>query len=118
MLRTATIGFTSDIVGIQILGATIAEAQAHQLRFPESPTQHAVGLELSAAGNGDYARLIDARTIAVSFKTSNAIDGVRIITRVPATTTSGLNGYRILAADGGVFDFGGQQFYGSTGGRS
>jgi hypothetical protein len=28
-----------------------------------------------------------------------------------------LNGYRLVAADGGVFDFGGQQFYGSTGGQ-
>ena len=32
-------------------------------------------------------------------------------------TATALNGYRMLAADGGVFDFGGQQFYGSTGGR-
>ena len=118
MLRTATIGFTSDVLGVQILGDTIAETEAQQLRFPGVTYPNTLsGLELSVNGNGDYARLVNARTVAVSFKTSNAIDGVRIITKVPATTASGVKGYRILAADGGVFDFGGQQFYGSTGGR-
>ena len=118
LIRTATIGFTSDIVGVQILGGTIAATAAHQLRFPGVQYPNTLsGLELSPAGNGDYARIINSRTVAVSFKTSNAIDGVRIITKVAASSQSGLTGYRILAADGGVFDFGGQQFYGSTGGR-
>ena len=118
VLRTATIGFTSDILGVQIVGSTIAGSESDQLRVPGVHYPNLLsGLELSPKGNGDFARLIDARTLAVSFKTSNAIDGVRIITKVATTSASGLNGYRILAADGGVFDFGGQQFYGSTGDR-
>jgi hypothetical protein len=116
--RTATIGFTSDIIGVMILGNTIAEPEAVQLRFPGVHYPNLLsGLDLGNDGHGDFAHLINARTLAVSFKTSNAIDGVRIITRVPTVAGSALNGYRILAADGGVFDFGGQKFYGSTGGR-
>jgi hypothetical protein len=116
--RTATIGFTSDILGVQILGSTIAEAASHQVRFPGVQYPNTLsGLDLAPEGTGDYARLINARTLSVSFKTSNAIDGVRIITKVATTSVSGVKGYRILAADGGVFDFGGQRFYGSTGDR-
>jgi hypothetical protein len=118
MLRTATLSFTTDIVGVMILSPTLTTANAHQLRAPSITYPNITsGLELSTTGNGDYARVINARTIAVSFKTSNAVDEVRIITRGSSSTTTALNGYRILAADGGVFDFGGQQFYGSTGGR-
>ncbi|MDQ1467977.1 MAG: hypothetical protein QOH10_2392 [Actinomycetota bacterium] len=117
-LRTVTLGFTSDILGVQIFGATLTAANAHQLRFPGVTYPNVTsGIELSTGGNGDFARLINQRTIAISFKTSNAIDDVRIITRGSTSSASALAGYRILAADGGVFDFGGQQFYGSTGGR-
>jgi hypothetical protein len=118
MLRTATLGFTSNIIGVQILGATLTATNAHQLRFPGVNYPNAVsGLELSTTGNGDFAHLINPRTLAISFKTSNAVDDVRVITAGTASTATALKGYRMLAADGGVFDFGGQQFFGSTGGR-
>ncbi|HEY5014658.1 MAG TPA: hypothetical protein VIK61_18375 [Acidimicrobiia bacterium] len=118
LVRAVTLSFTTDIVGVQIVSGTLTAANAHQLRasgvtYPNITS----GLELNPNGKGDVARLINARTVAVAFKTSNAVDQVRIITRGSASTVSALNGYRILAADGGVFDFGGQQFYGSTGGR-
>jgi len=116
--RAATVGFTTDIIGVQVLSATLTEPQAVQLQAPT--TNYPVstsGLELSALGTGDYARLINSRTLAVSFKTSSAIDDIRVITKGTTSAATALNGYRMLAADGGVFDFGGQQFYGSTGGR-
>jgi len=117
-VRTTTLGFTTDIIGVMIIGTTLTEPNAHQLRAPGVTYPNVTsGLELSTSGNGDYARLVNARTLAISFKTSNAIDEVRIITRGSTSSTTSLAGYRILAADGGVFDFGGQQFYGSTGGR-
>jgi hypothetical protein len=117
-LRTATLSFTTDIVGVQILASTLTAPNAHQLRFLGVTYPNVTsGIELAVGGKGDFARLINARTLAVSFKTSTAIDDVRIITRGSASTVTALAGYRILAADGGVFDFGGQQFFGSTGGR-
>jgi hypothetical protein len=116
--RAATIGFTSDVLGVQVLSATLSESQALQLRSPGTTySVSASGLELAASGNGDYARVVNRRTVAVSFKTSSAVDEIRVITRATTSERSGLTGYRMLAADGGVFDFGGQQFFGSTGGR-
>lgn len=117
-LRAVTLSFTTDVVGVQIISGTLTATPAHQLRAPSVTYPNVTsGLELNPTGKGDFARLVNARTVAVSFKTSNAVDEVRIITRGSASTVTALNGYRILAADGGVFDFGGQQFYGSTGGR-
>jgi hypothetical protein len=115
--KAATIGFTTDILGVQVLSATLTEPQADQLKpltthYPNTTS----GLELASTGAGDYAKLVNARTVAISFKTSNAIDEVRVITRATTSEATALKGYRMLAADGGVFDFGGQQFYGSTGG--
>ena len=116
--RAATVGFTSDVLGVQVLSGTLNESQAGQLRAPGTQyTNNASGLELAASGLGDFARLVNRRTVAISFKTSSAVDEIRVITKATTATTTGLNGYRMLAADGGVFDFGGQQFYGSTGGR-
>jgi hypothetical protein len=116
--RAATIGFTSDIIGVQVLSGTLTESQSDQLHalgttYPTATS----GLELAASANGDYARIVNRRTVSVSFKTSSAVDEIRIITKATANPATALKGYRMLAADGGVFDFGGQQFYGSTGGR-
>jgi hypothetical protein len=117
--HAATIGFTSDILGVQVLSGTLTEAQAVQLRDPNVQyANNASGLELAVPPKqGDYARLVNRRTLAISFKTSTAVDEVRVITRATTSEQTALKGYRMLAADGGVFDFGGQQFYGSTGGR-
>jgi hypothetical protein len=116
--RAATVGFTSDVLGVQVLSATLNESQADQLRAPGTQyTNNASGLELATSGLGDFARLVNRRTVAISFKTSSAVDEIRVITKATTVPTTGLHGYRMLAADGGVFDFGGQQFYGSTGGR-
>jgi hypothetical protein len=117
--RAATIGFTSDVLGVQVLSGTLtspaskAQLRAAGVTYPSATS----GLELTAAGNGDYARLVNARTVSVSFKTSSAIDEIRVITKATTSTVTALKGYRMVAADGGVFDFGGQQFFGSTGGR-
>jgi hypothetical protein len=116
--RAATVGFTSDVLGVQVLSATLTESQALQLRAPGTQyTNAASGLELAVSGNGDFARVVNRRTVAISFKTSSAVDEIRVITAATTSTAGGLTGYRMLAADGGVFDFGGQQFFGSTGGR-
>lgn len=116
--RAATIGFTSDIIGVQVLKATLTQAQADQLQTPGTHYPATTsGLELATGGNGDFARIVNPRTLSFSFKTSTAIDDIRVITKATVSEASALKGYRILAADGGVFDFGGQQFYGSTGGR-
>ena len=115
--RAATIGFTSDILGVQIESATLTELPADlEVRSPTTAYPLATsGLELT--GNGDFVRIVNRRTVAISFKTSAAIDEVRVITRGTTSTATALKGYRMLAADGGVFDFGGQQYFGSTGGR-
>jgi hypothetical protein len=115
---TATIGFSTNVVGVQILSATLTALNVHQLRVPGvTYATKFSGLELNANGHGDFVRLINARTIAVSFSVAGQIDDTRVITQGTSSKASALNGYRLLAADGGVFDFGGQQFYGSTGGR-
>jgi hypothetical protein len=114
----STIGFSSDIVGVQLRSATLGDASVGQLRFPGvTYATNFSGLELVASGHGDFVRLIDARTIEVSSSVAGEVDDVRVITHGSSSTASALAGYRILAADGGVFDFGGQQFFGSTGGR-
>jgi hypothetical protein len=114
----ATIGFSSNIIGVQILSATLTAADVNQLQVPGvTYATKFSGLELSPTGNGDWVRLINPRTILVSFQITGAIDDTRVITQASVNTASALNGYRLVAADGGVFDFGGQQFYGSTGGR-
>ena len=116
--RAATVGFTSDVLGVQILSGTLADAQSIQLRAPAVLyANSASGLELQPSGLADYARLVNRRTVSVSLKTSGAVDEIRVITRATTSEATALKGYRMLAADGGVFDFGGQQFYGSTGGR-
>ncbi|MDQ1468268.1 MAG: hypothetical protein QOH10_2683 [Actinomycetota bacterium] len=116
--RAATIGFTSDVLGVQVLSATLSDPKSLQLRAPGTQyTNNASGLELAVGGGGDYARIVNRRTVAVSFKTSSAVDEIRVITKATTSEASALKGYRMLASDGGVFDFGGQQFYGSTGGR-
>src|SRR5437667_233225 len=91
-------------------GASPQPAAAPGTKYAAS----ASGLEVSVSGNGDYARIVNRRTVAVSFKTSSSVDEVRVITRATTSESTALKGYRMLAADGGVFDFGGQQFYGST----
>ncbi len=116
--RAATIGFTQQVIGVQLLLSTLTEAQSTQLHTPGTHyTSGTSGMELAANGHGDYVRIVNNHTVSVSFKTSNNVDEVRVITRATTSTASALNGYRLLAADGGVFDFGGQQFYGSTGGK-
>ncbi len=117
--RAATIGFTSDIVGVQLLSGTLTESQSVTY-LRNSGTAYPLatsGLELADSGNGDNVRIINRRTLSISFKTSSAVDEVRVITKGTTSATTALKGYRMLAADGGVFDFGGQQFFGSTGGR-
>jgi hypothetical protein len=115
--RAATFGFTTDVLGVQVLSATLTETQADQLHTPGTHYPNATsGLELAPSGGGDFARIINRRTVSISFKTSTAVDEIRVITKATVSEASALKGYRILAADGGVFDFGGQQFYGSTGG--
>jgi hypothetical protein len=113
---SATIGFTSDILGVQIL--------SHTLTMPSSDQMHAggvtyptggSGLELAIGGTKDSLRILGTRAIGLRFKTSPKTDDVRVITKATTSSGSALKGYRMLAADGGVFDFGGQQFYGSTG---
>jgi hypothetical protein len=115
--RAATIGFTSDIIGVQILSGTLTDTDTTQLRGSALYSNSISGLDLGTVGHGDYARLINRRTISFAFKTSSAVDELRVITRATTSTATALRGYRMLASDGGVFDFGGQQFYGSTGGR-
>jgi hypothetical protein len=113
----ATIGFSTNIIGVQVLSATLT-TNVDQLRVPGvAYATKFSGLELSPTGRGDWVRLINARTIEVSFAITGAIDDTRVITAGSGSTASALNGYRLVAADGGVFDFGGQQFYGSTGGH-
>jgi hypothetical protein len=114
---TATIGFSTDIVGVQILSATLVETSVHQVRFPGVDYPGLLpGLELAGSGRGDGVRLLNSRTLEVSTVVVGNVDEVRVLTQGTTSTASALNGYRMLAADGGVFDFGGQQFYGSTGG--
>jgi hypothetical protein len=116
--RSATIGFTTDILGVQVLSGTLTEPQVGELRASGTTYPTATsGLELVPTATGDNARIINRRTVSVSFKTSSAVDEIRVITKATANPATSLKGYRMLAADGGVFDFGGQQFYGSTGGR-
>jgi hypothetical protein len=115
---TATVGFSSNIIGVQILSATLTATNVHQLRVPGvAYATKFSGLELSPTGDGDSVRVINQRTIEVSFAIAGQIDDTRVITQGTSSKASALNGYRLLASDGGVFDFGGQQFYGSTGGR-
>ena len=115
--RAATIGFTSDVLGVQVLSGTLADAQSVQLRSTTTQYSNSFsGLEIEPTGLADYARLVDRRTVAVKLKTSGAVDEIRVITRATTSEQTALKGYRMLAADGGVFDFGGQPFYGSTGG--
>ena len=113
---SATVGFNADVLGVQFISPTLtssASAQVHPsgVVYPSGGS----GLELVAAGTKDSVRIIGKRTVAVRFKTSPVTDDVRVITRSTTTTATGRTGYRMLAADGGVFDFGGQQFFGSTG---
>ena len=58
-LRTATLSFTSDIVGVQILSGTLTDSNADELQatgviYPGSTS----GIELAHGGNGDYARAL------------------------------------------------------------
>jgi hypothetical protein len=117
--RAATVGFTSDILGVQVLSATINDTpNVNEVRHPGTTYPLTTsGLELATTGNGDNVRIVNRRTVSLSFKTSSAVDEIRVITKATTSPTTALHGYRMLAADGGVFDFGGQQFYGSTGGR-
>jgi len=113
-----TIGFSSNIIGVQVLSSTLTAPNVDQVRVPGvTYATKFSGLELSPTGRGDWVRLINARMIEVSFAITGAIDDTRVITAGSGSTASALNGYRLVAADGGVFDFGGQQFYGSTGGH-
>jgi hypothetical protein len=114
----ATIGFSSNIVGIQVLSGTLDEASAGQVQIAgvTYPTTFS-GLELAANGHGDFVRQLNSRTLEVSFAVAGEVDDTRVLTAGTTSTATALNGYRMLASDGGVFDFGGQQFYGSTGGR-
>jgi hypothetical protein len=115
---TATVGFSTDIIGVQILSSTLLETSASQVRFPGVSYPHALpGLEVASTGRGDGVRLLSPRTIEISTNVAGNVDETRVLTRGTASSATALNGYRMLAADGGVFDFGGQQFYGSTGGR-
>jgi hypothetical protein len=113
---SATIGFTSDILGVQLLSHTLTQASSDQVHASgvTYPTGGS-GLELVTGGTKDSLRILGTRAIGVHFKTSPVTDDVRVITRGTTSTATARNGYRMLAADGGVFDFGGQQFYGSTG---
>ena len=113
---SATVGFNADVLGVQIDSHTLTSSLSDQVHpagvsYPGSGS----GLELDPTGTKDSVRIIGTRTVALRFKTSPLTDDVRVITRPTTTTATGRNGYRMLAADGGVFDFGGQQFFGSTG---
>jgi hypothetical protein len=118
--RAVTIGFTTPILGVQVVRTTLQESQSTQLQAAGvNYPLNASSLELSLRPDhvADYARLINNRTLSVAFKTSTQVDEVRVITAATTSTSSARKGYRILASDGGVFDFGGQKFFGSTGGQ-
>ncbi|HEX4491509.1 MAG TPA: hypothetical protein VH914_09920 [Acidimicrobiia bacterium] len=115
--RAATVGFTGTILGVEVKATTLSNnASKAELRGPATYANNVSGLELGLDGHGDYARLINAHTLSFALKTSSVVDEIRVITTATTSTSSALKGYRMLASDGGVFDFGGQKFYGSTGG--
>jgi hypothetical protein len=112
---TATVNFTSDILGVMVKDATLAGADpvvgAPGVKYPTTPGGIADrGLEL----NVDWVRL-SARSIEVSVRTSTSDDEIRVITKGAGDLAAKASGYQMVASDGGVFSFGNREFGGSTG---
>ena len=112
---TATVNFTSDILGVMVKDNTLAGADSivglPGVKYPTTPSAIADrGLEL----NVDWVRL-SARSIQVSLRTSTSDDEVRVITKGAGDLAAKASGYQMVASDGGVFSFGNREFRGSTG---
>ncbi len=110
---SATVNFTSDILGVMVQDATLSGADsavgATGVTYPGATAER--GLEL----NVDWVRL-SARSIQVSVRTSTADDEVRVITA--GADEKPAAGYQMVASDGGVFSFGNRGFHGSTGAQT
>ncbi|HLF40773.1 MAG TPA: hypothetical protein VI854_04775, partial [Acidimicrobiia bacterium] len=120
----ARVGFDRDILGVIMQGATL---DATDLLVGAEGTTYLNGRQkrgIEWEAKQDSVKIVDARTVEVSFNINTVVDEVRIITAgtpagtvvVPVPTPTGLTtGYRFVASDGGVFSFGNRGFFGSTG---
>jgi ribosomal protein L24E len=118
---TATLSFTSDILGVIVQEPTLFDADsavgATGVTYPAGATNDR-GLELSPNPNVvvDWVRL-SARSIQVSALTNTVDDEIRVITAGAADLDSKAGGYQMVASDGGVFSFGNAVNFGSMGGQ-
>jgi hypothetical protein len=125
--RTVTIGFSGDVIGVQILPATVGSTASQQFHDPNVTYPAAAeGLQLAPNGTGDVLRVLDRFTVSLSFTGLDTVKEFRIITvgvayfsRVQVSLAPGPHGsgYLMLGADGGVFVFERESgFWGSLGG--
>jgi hypothetical protein len=125
--RTVTIGFSGQVMGVQILPTTVASTASEQFHAPGVGYPGTVaGLQLAPNGMGDVLRVLDRYTVSISFTGFDTVTEFRIITvglgaftRFPGSLAPGPHGsgYSMLGADGGVFVFEGDSgYWGSLGG--
>jgi hypothetical protein len=125
--RTVTIGFSGQVLGVQILPATVGSTASQQFHAPGvGYPSSAAGLQLAPNGTGDVLRVLDPYTVSISFTGLETLTEFRIITtglgsftRFPGSLRPGPHGsgYSMLGADGGVFVFEGDSgYWGSLGG--
>jgi hypothetical protein len=81
---TATLHFSSPIVGVQILSSSLGAPGIEQLQVP-GVIYGSSGLEIAPTGLGDWVRVINKSTIEVSSVVRSAVDDVRVITGAEST---------------------------------
>jgi hypothetical protein len=120
---TSTIGFDRPILGVMVqwangatFGPTTLDSSDAVAGAPGTTyvPNNKRGLEFT--GHDDSVTWVDRNTVTLNFFTTTETDDVRIITTgtPPATPTAG---YRFVASDGGIFNFGNVGFFGSMGGQ-
>jgi hypothetical protein len=127
---TATVRFDRPIVGLFLqwedntslppaagpltLNNTDAILGAPGVNY-NTPPHGGRGMEFPPGGHDDVVTVVNAQTLSLDLVTGTETDDLRVVTQgsPPGTPSSG---YRFVASDGGIFNFGNLQFFGSEGG--
>jgi len=116
---SVSLTFDNDILGVAITDAAL-DAGDPAVGSPLTAYPTGVpkrGFELLSTGSRDYVHLVNRRTVELSGVPTTVVDEARIIVAGSTPSTSPLIGYRLVAADGGLFTYGNHQFYGSGAGK-
>jgi hypothetical protein len=86
---------------------------------PAPPSVPVAGMAASATGKGYGVLTIFGKLFAYGdFPADGDASGLQLDAPMVALATCPTGGYFMAASDGGIFDYGGAQFYGSTGGQT